>query len=139
MRIKRANDGDFSLSGAYSIPQLPLEWPDIHSGSRPDDYPTTDCSQADRRPLPTLLEVINESHMHRVEPGSESHFKVVIVCEQFAGQRLLARHRQVNAILADELAGAVHALALHTYTENEWQEKGNAPRTPSCVGKPSLS
>ena len=61
---------------------------------------------------PTVLEVINESHMHRVEPGSESHFKVVIVSEQFAGQRLLARHRQVNAVLADELAGAVHALAL---------------------------
>ncbi|MGL4868893.1 MAG: BolA family protein [Aeromonas veronii] len=90
---------------------------------------------------PTVLEVINESHMHRVEPGSESHFKVVIVSEQFAGQRLLARHRQVNSVLADELAGAVHALALHTYTytETEWQEKGHAPRTPSCVGKPSLS
>ena len=88
---------------------------------------------------PSVLEVINESHMHRVEPGSESHFKVVIVSEQFAGQRLLARHRQVNAVLADELAGAVHALALHTYTETEWQEKGHAPRTPSCVGKPSFS
>lgn len=88
---------------------------------------------------PTVLEVINESHMHRVEPGSESHFKVVIVSEQFTGQRLLARHRQVNAVLADELAGAVHALALHTYTKTEWQEKGHAPRTPSCVGKPSRS
>lgn len=88
---------------------------------------------------PTVLEVINESHMHRVEPGSESHFKVVIVSEQFTGQRLLARHRQVNAVLADELAGAVHALALHTYTETEWREKGHAPRTPSCVGKPSFS
>ncbi|MGL4932828.1 MAG: BolA family protein [Aeromonas sp.] len=85
---------------------------------------------------PTLLEVFNESHMHRVEPGSESHFKVVIVSQQFAGQRLLARHRQVNAILADELAGAIHALALHTYTADEWQAKGQAPRTPSCIGKP---
>ena len=88
---------------------------------------------------PTVLEVINESHMHRVEPGSESHFKVVIVSEQFTVQRMLARHRQVNAVLADELAGAIHALALHTYTTSEWQEKGHAPRTPSCVGKPSLS
>ncbi|MGL4351384.1 MAG: BolA family protein [Plesiomonas shigelloides] len=83
---------------------------------------------------PSHLEVLNESHMHRVEPGSESHFKVVIVSEHFAGQRLLARHRQVNGILADELAGAIHALALHTYTESEWQARGNAPRTPSCVG-----
>ncbi|MGL5223956.1 MAG: BolA family protein [Aeromonas sp.] len=83
---------------------------------------------------PSLLEVLNESHMHRVEPGSESHFKVVIVSEQFTGQRLLARHRQVNAILANELAQAIHALALHTYTPSEWQAKGHAPRTPNCVG-----
>jgi len=85
---------------------------------------------------PSLLEVINESHMHRVEPGSESHFKVVIVSEQFAGMRLLARHRQINTILAQELDGSIHALALHTYTDAEWQQKGNAPRTPSCIGKP---
>ncbi|WP_421219887.1 BolA family protein [Aeromonas enteropelogenes] len=85
---------------------------------------------------PSLLEVINESHMHRVEPGSESHFKVVIVSPQFEGLRLLARHRLINEVLAPELAGPVHALALHTYTENEWQQKGQAPRTPSCVGKP---
>lgn len=88
---------------------------------------------------PTHLEVVNESYMHRVAPGSESHFKVVVVSPHFDGHRLLARHRQVNAVLADELAGAIHALALHTYTTSEWQEKGHAPRTPSCVGKPSLS
>ncbi|KXU80959.1 BolA family protein [Aeromonas enteropelogenes] len=85
---------------------------------------------------PSLLEVINESHMHRVEPGSESHFKVVIVSPQFEGLRLLARHRLINEVLAPELAGPVHALALHTYTEGEWQQKGQAPRTPSCVGNP---
>lgn len=85
---------------------------------------------------PSLLEVTNESHMHRVEPGSESHFKVVIVSPQFEGLRLLARHRLINEVLAPELAGPVHALALHTYTEGEWQQKGQAPRTPSCVGKP---
>ncbi|WP_421238779.1 BolA family protein [Aeromonas enteropelogenes] len=85
---------------------------------------------------PSLLEVINESHMHRVEPGSESHFKVVIVSPQFEGLRLLARHRLINEVLAPELAGPVHALALHTYTEGEWQQKGQAPRTPSCVSKP---
>ncbi|MFC3914830.1 BolA family protein [Pseudaeromonas sharmana] len=85
---------------------------------------------------PTWLEVINESFMHRVAPGAESHFKLVIVSEQFAGLRLLARHRLVNALLASELAGGVHALALHTYTPEEWQDKGSAPRTPSCIGRP---
>lgn len=85
---------------------------------------------------PEHLEVRNESHMHRTEPGAESHFKVVLVSERFAGQRLLARHRAVNEVLAEELAGAIHALALHTYTPQEWQQQGAAPRTPSCVGKP---
>ncbi|MBP8065334.1 MAG: BolA/IbaG family iron-sulfur metabolism protein [Aeromonadaceae bacterium] len=85
---------------------------------------------------PNHLEVLNESHMHRVEPGSESHFKVILVSSAFEGQRLLARHRAVNQVLATELAGIIHALALHTYTPAEWEQQGAAPRTPSCVGKP---
>ena len=85
---------------------------------------------------PDHLEVRNESHMHRTEPGAESHFKVVLVSEQFVGRRPLARHRAVNSVLADELAGAVHALALHTYTPDEWLQRGEAPRTAPCVGKP---
>ncbi len=88
---------------------------------------------------PTHLEVVNESYMHRVAPGSESHFKVVVVSPHFEGQRLLARHRQVNAVLADELAGAIHALALHTYTEQEWLQREQAPNTPSCVSKNGLA
>ena len=54
---------------------------------------------------PTHLEVINESYMHRVAPGSESHFKVVVVSQAFEGQRLLGRHRQVNGVLAEEPSG----------------------------------
>ena len=86
--------------------------------------------------VPSYLEVINESHMHRVAPGAESHFKVVLVSEQFVGQRPLARHRAINAILAAELADGIHALALHTYTPEEWSQRGSAPRTAPCVGKP---
>ncbi len=85
---------------------------------------------------PAHLEVINESHMHRVTPGVESHFKVVLVSEQFVGQRPLVRHRAVNSVLAAELSGVVHALALHTYTPDEWSQRGCAPRTAPCVGKP---
>ncbi|MBY5921435.1 BolA family protein [Ferrimonas balearica] len=82
---------------------------------------------------PTHMEVINESHMHR-GPAEESHFKLILVSEQFEGQRLLTRHRAVNAALAQELAGTLHALALHTYTPAEWSEQQQAPRTPSCLG-----
>jgi BolA protein len=84
---------------------------------------------------PQHLEVINESHMHNVPPGSESHFKVVVVSDDFDGKMLVARHRLVNQALAEELAGPVHALALHTMTPAEWNEKGGAaPQSPPCMG-----
>lgn len=84
---------------------------------------------------PQHLEVTNESHMHNVPEGSESHFKVVVVSDGFSGKNLLARHRQINRILAEELQGGVHALALHTMTTAEWFEKaGKAPDSPLCLG-----
>lgn len=84
---------------------------------------------------PLHLEVENESHMHSVPPGSESHFRVVLVSEQFEDRPLLQRHRAVNAVLAEELAGGIHALALHTMTPEEWFAKGGqAPASPPCLG-----
>ncbi|MGL5006936.1 MAG: transcriptional regulator BolA [Plesiomonas sp.] len=85
--------------------------------------------------VPAYLQVTNESHQHNVPIGSESHFKVVIVCAAFEGQRLLARHRAVNTVLADELAHSIHALALHTYTVEEWADiADNVPQSPVCHG-----
>lgn len=82
---------------------------------------------------PLHLEVLDESHMHSV--GHESHFKVILVSGQFNGQRLLARHRAVNKILQDELYNHIHALALHTYTEQEWNDLfGDVPLSPPCLG-----
>ena len=83
---------------------------------------------------PEHLEVVNESHMHNVPEGSESHFKVTIVSAIFKDKMLLARHRLVNKALEEELAGGIHALALHTMTMEEWFEKGNAPESPPCLG-----
>ena len=84
---------------------------------------------------PQHLEVINESGNHNVPPGSESHFKVIVVSGDFAGKNLLARHRLINGLLADELAGKIHALAIHTYTEDEWRKlNGDAPMSPPCLG-----
>lgn len=81
------------------------------------------------------LEVVNESGNHNVPPGAESHFKVVVVADQFAGERLLARHRRIHALLAEELAGEVHALAVHAYTAEEWRRRfGAAPLSPPCLG-----
>lgn len=83
---------------------------------------------------PQHLEVINESHMHNVPPGSESHFKVTIVTDEFEGKMLVARHRMINTLLANELQGQIHALALHTLTPTEWAEKGESPQSPPCMG-----
>ena len=84
---------------------------------------------------PLHLEVINESSNHNVPEGSESHFKVIVVSPDFAGKNLLARHRLINKTLADELNASIHALAIHTYTEDEWKEESNgAPMSPPCLG-----
>ena len=85
---------------------------------------------------PLYLDVVNESHKHNVPPGSESHFKVIIVSSDFEGDRLIKRHRAVNGVLATELAEHIHALALHTYTEKEWHDyyEENTPLSPNCLG-----
>lgn len=84
---------------------------------------------------PTHLEVMDESHMHNVPEGAQSHFKVVVVSDQFEGKNLLSRHRMVNALLKDEFDQGLHALALHTMTPQEWFEKGGeSPNSPECMG-----
>lgn len=83
---------------------------------------------------PDHIEVRNDSHQHNVPIGSESHFRVTLVTASFVNKRLIARHRAVNTVLAEELAGAVHALALHTYTPAEWAKVHFAPEPPDCLG-----
>ncbi len=88
---------------------------------------------------PTFMEVVNESYQHNVPPGSESHFKVILVTEEFENQRMVGRHRAIYAVLAEELAGSVHALALHTYTPQEWlASQSTAFNSPPCRGGNSL-
>lgn len=86
---------------------------------------------------PAHLEVINESHLHGT-PSDDSHFKLVLVCKEFDGMRLLQRHRSVNKVLAEELAGPVHALALHVYSLAEWQQLHAVPDSPQCRGGSKL-
>ncbi len=81
-----------------------------------------------------FLSVENESHMHNVAPGSESHFKVTIVSDMFRDQMLIKRHRMVNKTLEQELQ-QIHALALHTLTPEEWQARaGLVADSPRCRG-----
>lgn len=89
---------------------------------------------------PVHLEIVDQSHKHAshgdriaalakqsagegghapIDGAGETHFKVVIVSEAFAGQTRVARQRLVYDILRDELAERVHALALTTQTPQE--------------------
>ncbi len=80
------------------------------------------------------LSVENESHMHNVPPGSESHFKVVLVSDDFKGKNKVKQHQAVYQVLAEELAGPIHALALHTFPVQQWQLTQQAPDSPDCLG-----
>lgn len=84
---------------------------------------------------PTWLDIENESHKHSSGKGAESHFKITLVSSQFAELRHVARHQAVYGSLAHELENGVHALALHTYTPEEWLACGQVvPKSPNCAG-----
>lgn len=73
--------------------------------------------------VPESLKVVDESHQHEGHaghrPGGETHYRVYIVAQAFAGKSRVERHRMVNAILAEELKGSVHALAIHAQAPDE--------------------
>ncbi|EQC40483.1 BolA protein [Saprolegnia diclina VS20] len=84
---------------------------------------------------PTHLQVLNESYMHNVPKGSETHFKVIVVSDHFEGKPLLQRHRMVNAVLDDELTkGGVHALSIQSKTPSQWEANSTVRPSPTCQG-----
>jgi BolA protein len=83
---------------------------------------------------PSHLEVVNESHMHSVPKGSETHFKVLVVSEAFAGMGPVDRHRAVNAALREEFASGLHALSLRALTPEQWSREGGSFESPKCLG-----
>lgn len=83
---------------------------------------------------PTHLAIVNESHLHNVPIHSQTHFKVVVASAAFAGLRPAARHQRVYALLGAVLKNPVHALALHTYTPDEWAALATVPASPQCLG-----
>jgi BolA family transcriptional regulator, general stress-responsive regulator len=72
---------------------------------------------------PESLDVIDESHLHEGHsghrPGGETHFRIYIVSDAFDGKSRIERHRMINAALATELAGPVHALAIKAQAPGE--------------------
>ena len=72
---------------------------------------------------PQSLKVVDESHQHEghagARPGGQTHFRVYIVSQAFEGKTRIERHRMINATLSGELAGGVHALAIHATAPGE--------------------
>jgi len=73
--------------------------------------------------LPVVLTVTDDSARHAghagARAGGETHYSLLIVSEAFRGEGRIARHRMVNAAVAEEFASGLHALALVLRTPEE--------------------
>ncbi|XP_018573860.1 bolA-like protein DDB_G0274169 [Anoplophora glabripennis] len=84
---------------------------------------------------PVHLDVINESYMHNVPKGAETHFKVHVVSDKFDSLPLIKRHRMINDVLKNELQNGVHALSIVAETPNQWKESERIIEpSPNCRG-----
>jgi BolA family transcriptional regulator, general stress-responsive regulator len=72
---------------------------------------------------PIALEVFDESDQHKghsgAREGGETHYRINIVADGFAGKGKVERHRMVYGLLKEEFAAGVHALALRTLAPGE--------------------
>jgi len=83
---------------------------------------------------PTHLEIENESHGHNVPKNSETHFRVVVVSQAFAGLGRVKRHQLVYKAASEALARGVHALAMQCFTPEEWASDPMRLSSPPCHG-----
>jgi len=83
---------------------------------------------------PTYLEITDESYMHSVPEGAESHFRLLVVSREFEGQTAVQRHQAVYKALAVEVSNHIHALGLQTMTPTEWAADRARNESPECLG-----
>ena len=88
---------------------------------------------------PTHVELINESMNHAgYFEGKESHFKLTVVSPDFEGKRRVARHQLIYSLMDNLMTsqgGSIHALAIHAYSPDEWQQQNQTvPASPLCAG-----
>jgi stress-induced morphogen len=80
------------------------------------------------------LKIINESHMHNVPKESETHFKAVIVSNDFNDLSILKRHKLVYKTL-DSIMSKIHALSIHAFNEDEFKQNPLILDSPECANK----
>ena len=84
---------------------------------------------------PTVIDIQDETSQHSVPVGSESHFKIVVVSAFFESLNRISRHRLVNQLIQIEFTTGLHALSLHLFTPEEWEQRGKqVSQSPTCKG-----
>lgn len=76
--------------------------------------------------------------MHNVAKGSETHFKVIVVSDEFANKSQLKRHRAVHDVLKQELDNGLHALSIVAKSSEEWRQSSAVAPSPPCRGGAGL-
>ncbi|CAL1543155.1 unnamed protein product [Lymnaea stagnalis] len=87
---------------------------------------------------PEYLDVINESYMHNVPKGTESHFKVVIVSSAFENVKRIEKHQLVHKAIQEEIDNSIHALSIVAKTPKEWDTSQDIGKSPACRGGAGL-
>ena len=80
------------------------------------------------------FKIINESFMHNVPKGSESHFKIVVVTNDFNNLSIIQRHKLIYKSL-DRLMNKIHALSIHAFNEDEFKSNPVILDSPECANK----
>ena len=80
------------------------------------------------------FKIINESFMHSVPDGSESHFKIVVVTNDFNNLSIIKRHKLIYKTL-DNLMNKIHALSIHAFNEEEFKLNPIILDSPECANK----
>ena len=83
---------------------------------------------------PVSLKIINESFMHNVPKESESHFKIVIVSNDFMNIQTIKRHKSIYKALG-KIMDEIHALSIHTFDEDEYKKNPMVIDSPQCAHK----
>jgi len=82
---------------------------------------------------PVELVIDDESHLHAGRKV-ETHFKVLVVSEKFAGLSRVDRQKQVNELLADEFKSGLHALSLRCKSPSDvTQADRQGFQSPNCA------
>lgn len=81
----------------------------------------------------SFLNIEDESNQHHVPENAQTHFKIIAVSTEFFGLSRIDRHRAINQLLKNEFETGLHALSLHLYTPEEWDnQKNTLLKSPAC-------